>query len=277
MGAYQAHLAMVKALEVNMRGIVITGASSGLGSALAIEYAASGIALGLIGRNSARLDDVAGQCVAKGAVVEVGAFDVRDDDALKEWVSAFDARFPLELVIINAGVTGSPDAGKILECRDVAQALVEVNFESVVKTSEVVVPLLLARKAGKIAFVSSLAAWRGMALTPVYSATKAAVKAYAEALCEPLSSRGVQVSLICPGFVDTPMSAKFPGPRPLMVSAQRAAGLIRHGLDRGRFYIAFPRTFDFGLRVLSVFPFKFGGLFLKLISLNKESCSSGPG
>lgn len=253
-----------------MRAIIITGASSGIGKALAIEYANKGIVLGLLGRDRARLEAVAMACREQGAVCEYASIDVRDNEALAAWLIAFDNKFPIELVIVNAGITGAPESGEVLERREVAQSLIDVNLAAVVKTTEAVVPLLSGRQSGQIAFVSSLAALRGMALTPVYSATKAGVKAYAEAMYDLLTPMGIDVSLICPGFVESPMSEQFPGPRPFMISAGKAAVLIRRGLEKRRYYIAFPWSFSMGLRILSVVPIWVGSLFLRGLALHKK-------
>jgi short-subunit dehydrogenase len=102
--------------------------------------------------------------------------------------------------------------------------------------------------------VSSLAAWHGLPLTPAYCASKAALKAYAEALRPSLATHGIAVSVVLPGFVKTPMSDAFPGTRPFMITAEDAAERIERGLAANRARIAFPQPLAFGAWLLAVLP-----------------------
>ena len=247
------------------KSILITGARSGIGRALALELAAPGIALGLLGRVESKLAEVAALCEAKGAVVQTGCVDVTDAAELFLWIQSFDEVHPIDWVLANAGVTGSIGPSGALESLAESNALLAVNLNGVLNTVYASLPMLRGRGHGQIGLMSSLAAWRGMALTPVYSASKAGVKAYGEALRDLLAPEGVGVSVICPGFVDTPMSDRFPRHRPGMISAELAATKIVAGLRANKAYVAFPAAFILGLRLLNVLPFDVGSFFLRLM------------
>lgn len=252
------------------KSIVITGASSGIGQALALELAAPGVALGLVGRQEAKLSEVAMLCRAKGARVETGQIDVTDAIGLSLWFKRFDEIHPIDWVLANAGVTGSIASDRALEPLIEANGLLAVNLNGVLNTVYAVLPLLRERKYGQIGLMSSLAAWRGMALTPAYSASKAGVKAYGEALRDLLAPEGIGVSVICPGFVDTPMSDRFPRHRPGMISAELAATKIVAGMRANKAYVAFPTSLILGLRLLNLLPFDVGSIFLRLMGLQPK-------
>lgn len=252
------------------KSIIITGASSGIGRALALELAAPGVALGLIGRQEGKLRDVATLCQAKGALVKTGQIDVTDAAGLAIWMKTFDAEYPIDWLVANAGVTAAIDADGALEPLVVANNVLAVNVHGVLNTVYAVLPLMRERGRGQIGLMSSLAAWRGMALTPVYSASKAGVKAYGEALRDLLAPEGIGISVICPGFVATPMSQKFPRHRPLMISAEAAAQTIVAGMAANKAYVAFPGAFILGLRLLNMLPFDLGRFFLKCLGLQPK-------
>jgi short-subunit dehydrogenase len=220
------------------RSILITGASSGIGEALAAEYAAPGVTLALGGRNADRLDRIAAACRDKGAAVTARALDVTDADAIAAWIAASDDASPLDLVIANAGVAGGPSGvgeGDAAVCR-----LLAVNVDGVVNTVLPALARMRGRGRGQIAVMSSLAAFRGFPGAPAYSASKAAVRAWGEALRGRHARDGVAINVVCPGFIISRMTANNPFPMPLLMPADRAARIIRRGLARNRGRIAFP-------------------------------------
>jgi short-subunit dehydrogenase len=215
------------------RHVLITGASSGIGAALARHYARTGVRLSLGGRDAQRLDEIAADCRALGADADIAAIDVTDRTAMRSWILAADARAPLDLVIANAGI-GSSDMSEA----EVRQAFA-VNLDGVLNATLPAIDVMSGRARGQLALMSSLAGYRGFPDAPSYSASKAAVKALAEAWRGALAARGIRVSAICPGFVATPLTAG--GRRmPFLMSAERAADIIARGLERNRSRIAFP-------------------------------------
>ena len=233
--------------------VLITGATGGIGGALALEYARAGTAtLILQGRNRARLDELAQACGQLGARVVLQALDVRDHQALMQWLADMAAAEAPDLVIANAGVninTGPQHQG---EAWDDMHRLFDVNVKAVMATVHASLPAMRQRGAGQIALVSSLAAWRGLPETPSYSASKAAVKVYGEAMRDLLARDGVRLSVIMPGYVESQMCFDMPGPKPFLWKADKAARTIRHGLAANKARISFPFPLNLGCFLLSV-------------------------
>jgi NADP-dependent 3-hydroxy acid dehydrogenase YdfG len=234
--------------------ILITGASSGIGRALAVVYARDGISLSLIGRDRERLEDTAAAARAQGAEVSIGQLDVRDRHAMARWIEAADMRQPFDLVIANAGITTGLAPGEIAEDPSAVRAIVETNLIGVLNTVEPLIAPMCARGAGQIAFVGSIAGLRGLPYAPSYCATKAAVHAYSESLRGRVEARGVRVSLVVPGFVKTPLNDSIDAVKPLEVTGTDAAILIQRGLERGRAIIPFPRSLYLLARLTRILP-----------------------
>jgi short-subunit dehydrogenase len=219
------------------RSILITGATSGIGAALAEAYACPGVTLALTGRHEGRLSDIAERCRNLGARVIAEALDVADAGPLAAWIATVDSQAPLDLVIANAGISGGTDGG---EGAAQARRIFAVNLDGVLNTVLPAIPLMQARGQGQIALMSSLAAFRGFPGAPAYCASTAAVKNWGESLRGSLRGDGLQVSVICPGFVRSPMTDVNPFPMPLLMEAVRAVAIIRRGLARNHGRIAFP-------------------------------------
>lgn len=224
-----------------VHSIVITGASAGLGEALALLYADPGRNLGLLGRNHERLEAVAGRCRDKGARAVTGTPDVTDGPALEQWMRAFDAEHPIDLLIVNAGAFTGHGPNRTIENAQEITWLLRTNLEGAALTIAAALPMMRARRRGRIAIVISLAALQPLADAPAYSASKAGLLAYGEALREWLVPDNIAVSLINPGHIRTAQVANHIGALPLLVSPETAALRIKRGLDRGRSFIAFPR------------------------------------
>lgn len=234
------------------RSILITGASSGLGAALARHYAAAGIRLVLTGRNAARLAAVAEDCRAAGADAEPAAVDVVDRIAMAALIAAADRANSLDLVIANAGVSAGTLGGP--ESTDQVRRIYAVNVDGVVNTVQPAAAAMRARRRGQIAIVSSLAAWRGFPGAPAYCGSKAAVKIWGEALRGSLHGDGIGVSVVCPGYVETAMTATNDFWMPMMMSSEKAAHIIARGLARNRARIAFPWPLYAAVVVIGLLP-----------------------
>ena len=234
--------------------VLITGATGGIGGALAEAYAEPGVTLILQGRKADRLDELAAQCEALGARVLTQVLDVRDRVALATWLRAMSATEPPDLVIVNAGVNTNIGPDGRGEPWDEVEALIEVNVLAALATVDAVLPAMRARGHGQIALISSLAAWFGLPVTPSYCASKAAVKAYGEALRGWLAPEGIRVNVVMPGYVESAMCRAMPGPKPMTWSPERAARTIRRRLARNSARITFPFPLDWGTWWLTVLP-----------------------
>lgn len=223
--------------------ILITGASSGIGAALARGYARPGTTLALGGRDGARTESIAAECRARGADVSIFIADVADAVTMRRHVDQAERARPLDLVIANAGISEISGPGG--ETEEQARRIFAVNVDGVMNT---VFPAIDAMRAhapqsgerGQIAIMSSLAGFHGYPGAPAYAASKNAVRAWGESLRGELYREGIYVSVICPGFVATPMTDGATFPQPFKIGAERAAEIIARGLARGRSRIAFP-------------------------------------
>jgi short-subunit dehydrogenase len=234
--------------------ILITGATGGIGAALARSYAQPGRVLILHGRDTARLASLTQECETRGAQVHGMSFDLRDAAVAIEALRRVSSQYAIDLAIVNAGVSRAIGNGLEAEDWDTARAVLAVNLDGAIATVAGVLPEMRRRGAGQIAIISSLAAYFGLPVTPIYCASKAALKAYGEALRGWLAPQGIGVNVVMPGFVRTPMSERFPGAKPFLMSPERAATLIRRGLERNRARIAFPRTLAWAMWCLSALP-----------------------
>lgn len=233
------------------RTIVITGASSGIGAALALAHARAGVHLGLLARNAERLNAVAAQCRAHKATVDVATLDVGNRAGMEAWLHDFDQRHPVERLIANAGVSGGTASG---DGREPARAIFAVNLDGVLNTVLPLIPAMVARRQGQIALMSSLAGFRGFPGAPAYCGSKAAVRVWGEGLRGDLARHGVAVSVICPGFVRSPMTAVNRFPMPFQLDSTQAAARIQRGLDRDQGRIAFPWPTYAAVWLLSLLP-----------------------
>ena len=249
--------------------LLITGASKGIGAALARHYAQPGVRLGLIARDAQRLQQVADICQQRGAEVITAALDVTDQAALADWITQFDQQHPIDLLITNAGVTLAANPDGSLESLTDSHELLQINLAGTLNAVHPVVEQMRQRGKGQVAMVSSLAAYYGMPITPIYCASKAAIKSYGEALRGLLGPQGVQVNIICPGFVETDLSDRFPGKRPCLLSPEQAASCIAKGLAKNRAIIAFPRLLALGMKCLQWMPFPVASFFMGLSGYNR--------
>ncbi|MEP4377637.1 MAG: SDR family NAD(P)-dependent oxidoreductase [Alphaproteobacteria bacterium] len=230
--------------------VLITGASSGIGAALAVAYAAPDRSLSLGGRNIARLDAVADACRAKGARCETRRTDVTDPVSMTAWLKHADANCPLDLVVANAGISaGTIKLGSAPDASDAE--IFATNVDGVVNSVEPVLARMLARDAGQIAIMSSLAGFRAFGAAPAYCASKAAVRFYGEGLRRAYRRSAVGISVICPGFVRSPMTDANNFRMPMLMDADQAARRIVRGLAAGKSRIAFPLPLYLGIRMLA--------------------------
>jgi short-subunit dehydrogenase len=222
------------------RTILITGASSGIGAALAREYATPGVSLILWGRDAARLEETAAAARAKGALCVTGIFDIRDHDAQLARLKAAGA---IDLAIFNAGMGGTVAEDRASEDPARACATAEVNFVAPVVGASFMAGEMAKRGKGRIVLIGSISESYPLPMAPTYAATKAGLRLFAEALDLRMRKFGVGVTLVSPGFIDTPMSQSLGSPRPFLITADQAARDIQRGVAAGKRRIVTPWQF----------------------------------
>lgn len=227
----------------------ITGASSGIGLELARLLDGKVTHLAVSARSQDKLSKLAAQC--KNVVSY--PLDVTDADAVADSVGDIEAAAgPIDLAVLNAGVWQLMDVAE-LDLKAIRTGI-EVNYMGVVHAIDALLPGMLARGAGQIAIVASVAGYRGLPRSAAYGPTKAALINLAETLRTELEPRGITVSVVNPGFVDTPMTRDNPFPMPNIISAKDAAQSLLAGLERRKYEIIFPRAFVFAMKLLRLLP-----------------------
>jgi short-subunit dehydrogenase len=232
--------------------VFLTGASSGLGEALARRYAASGATLGLFARRQAELDRIARECAP--ATVATYAGDVRDAEALSRAAGDFIARFGVpDVVIANAGVS----RGTLTQhAEDLAafRHVLDTNVLGIVHTFHPFVQRMIDARRGTLVGIASIAGIRGIPGSGAYSGSKAAAIAYLESLRVELREHGVAVVTIAPGWIETPLTAANPYRMPFMIGADEAARLIERAIERRKRFYVLPWPMAIASRLLRVMP-----------------------
>ncbi len=218
---------------MSYQNIALTGASSGLGRALGLELAKPGVTLHLHGRDAARLSAVAAAARARGAVVTETILDVTDRDGMAAWIRDIPG---LDLVIANAGISAGPGRGNFEEAGQI-RAVFATNVDGVFNT---VLPAL-ERRTRHVVIIGSIAGLIALPTSPAYSAAKAALDFWVRGVAPRAAREGMIVTIVRPGFIRTPLTAKNPYPMPGLMDAERAARIIVTGIERGQRSITFPR------------------------------------
>lgn len=228
----------------------ITGASSGIGSALAVELVRRGWRVAATARRAAALHELAEQ--TQGAVIAAPA-DVADPEQVRAAAHFIrESAGPIGLLVANAGLYLPVDA-RNFSAAPFRQTF-DVNLMGVAHALEAVLPEMVARRAGHVHIVSSATGFGGMPTASAYGASKAALINLAECLKIELERCDIGVSVATPGFVSTPAQAETPFPKPFMITPENAARRIADGLQRGGFEISFPRRFTWMLKALYALP-----------------------
>lgn len=238
----------------------VTGAGKGIGRALALALARRGWSVAVSARTEADLEALAAEASGVPGSIQPFVLDIADPVVTASTVAQIrDAIGPLDLAILNAGTHRSVSAQGFDAA--VVRALVDVNLMGTVNCLAAILPDFIERRSGRIAVVSSVAGYRGLPSAAGYGATKAALINLCEALKPELDQFGVGLSVINPGFVDTPLTAKNDFPMPFMIPADAAAATILRGLDAGRFEIVFPWRMALAMKLLRLLPYS---LFFRL-------------
>lgn len=231
--------------------VFLTGASTGIGAALARHYAAQGATLGLVARRHDRLEALA---AGLPGTHHVFAADVRDATAMRDAATAFMQRAGVpDIVIGNAGVSvGTLTA----EAEDLPafEAVLDINVTGLVRTFSPFIAPMRLRRSGALVGIASVAGIRGLPGAGAYSASKAAAISYLESLRVEMRGSGVRVQTICPGYIDTPMTERNPYPMPFLLSADQAAPRFARVIERGTSYAVVPWQMAIVATLLRLLP-----------------------
>ncbi|MBI2213939.1 MAG: SDR family NAD(P)-dependent oxidoreductase [Acidobacteria bacterium] len=237
-----------------MRNVVITGASSGIGEALAIELAKRGWErIALLGRRAGALEGVAKEVMAHGSKPMPIESDVRDAQSVRDAVTRVEAEWgPVDLAVANAGI-GFPTPAHRFSLDD-ARAIMQTNFDGMLHLWDAVSPKMLARYEGHFVAIASLAGLRGLPGGSVYAASKAAMQAWMEASRVELTGKGIAMTIVNPGFVATPMVEKNRFRMPFLMKTRDAVRKIADGIERRARVIEFPLGTSMLMRALRLVP-----------------------
>jgi short-subunit dehydrogenase len=237
---------------MRIRGSVawITGGSSGIGAALAHELCRRGARVAITARRAERLADVAASAPGEAHTLPG---DVREPAALEEVVAAVEANVgPIDLAVLNAGIWTQVDVGKWDSA--IIREHIETNFMGMVHALDAVLPRMLARRSGTIVGVASVAGYRGYTRAEAYGPSKAAEINLLESLRVDLGPLGVDVQLVNPGFVRTPLTEANDFPMPFMIEAPDAARRIADAIEKGKAETVFPLPYRVGMKLVRVAP-----------------------
>jgi len=233
----------------------ITGASSGIGRAVALELARRGWRVAATARRAGELDNLAAEAAALGLTILPCPGDVTDRAGLAKVVADVEANGgPIVLAMLNVGTFFPDDTGEW--AGDAFRQTYDVNLGGTLNALEPLLPRMIGRGTGQVAVVSSVAGYVGLPRAAAYGSSKAALINMCESLRFGLEPLGVGVQVICPGFVHTPLTAKNDFKMPYLITAEKAAQEIVAGIERGEFEIHFPHAFTRRLKLLQLLPYR---------------------
>ncbi len=233
--------------------VIITGASTGIGAALAVEYGRRGHKVGLVARREALLAEVGAQVSAVGGTPAWAACDVTDRVAVVGAIALIEEKLgPCDLLVANAGA-GEPSAATKVPV-DAIERMLDLNVRGVLYSIGAVLPGMLARGSGHISAVSSVAGFRGLPGSGGYSASKAYVTTLLESFRIDLRRKGIAVTSINPGFIETPLTSTNKFRMPFLMKADRAARIIADGLQRRPGELTFPLQMKLLLGLARMLP-----------------------
>ena len=220
--------------------VLLTGASSGIGEGIAVALAKKGAILGLLARRESLLQDLAARCESEGAVARVLPCDVTDAAAVQEAAESLRAEFGrIDVLIANAGIGGNNAETRDLQ-PDAVRKVIEINLLGAANSVYAVLPHMLERGSGQIAAVSSLAGFRGLPKSAAYSASKAGMTAFFESVRLDVAHRGIDVTIIQPGFIKTPLTSGRENKMPYLMELDDAVPYFLKAIERKKKFAAFP-------------------------------------
>lgn len=246
-----------------MKSVFITGGTTGIGMELAKLYAGRGWKVGVCGRDRLKFEESFETGRDNVSFYQV---DVSNRDELKNAVADFSKSIGLDLLIANAGI-GYKFKTKVPDF-EWSYKMVHINFLGVMYAFEAALDVMVPRGKGQLVAISSIAGYNGLPGVSAYSATKAAVSKYCESLHLDLRQFNINVTTICPGFVETPLTANNKHSMPFLVKAPKAATLIARAIEKKKMVYAFPFFFSTFVRILGILPRTWYRAFMSIKAVN---------
>ncbi|MFK7973371.1 MAG: SDR family NAD(P)-dependent oxidoreductase [Rickettsiaceae bacterium] len=232
--------------------IIITGASSGLGAALAVHYSKQHHRLFLFGRSHARLHEVSESCKANGSDIQTFSEDVTDANSMKRCLETIAREQNIDIVIACAGVSAGTLQGP--ETLEQVQKIFDTNIYGVLNTIMPIIPYMIKQQKGNIAIVSSMAGIIGLSCAPSYSASKGSMRLFSDALRGYLQRYNITVTTIIPGYIQTPMTKVNQFPMPFIISAEKAAEKVAAGIACNKHLVTFPWILYIFMKLCCLLP-----------------------
>jgi NADP-dependent 3-hydroxy acid dehydrogenase YdfG len=227
-------------MKWNGRVIFLTGSSSGIGAALALELASRGAVLGLAARRRELLDQLAEQCTEIGGTARTFAVDVTDETAVAAAAEALRSEFgQIDVLIANAGIGGNDDDTRSYKPASVKK-VVDINLLGAVNAVHAVLPQMIERGSGHLVAISSLAGFRGLPKSAAYSASKAGMTAFFESVRLDVMDKGIDVTIIQPGFIKTPLTSGRHNKMPFLMELEDAIPHFIKAIEKRKKFAAFP-------------------------------------
>jgi short-subunit dehydrogenase len=241
---------------MNWKGkiVFLTGASSGIGEGLAVALAKKGAILGLGARREELLKNLAAKCESAGGTARVLVCDVTDTAAVQNAADRLRDEFGhIDVMIANAGIGGNDDDTRSYK-PEAVKKVIDINLLGSVNAIHAVVPQMLERGQGQLVGISSLAGFRGLPKSAAYSASKAAMTAFFESVRLDVQHRGVDVTIIQPGFIKTPLTAGRHNKMPFLMELDDAIPHFINAIEKKKKFAAFPWQLATIVRAGKVFP-----------------------
>ncbi len=238
----------------NGKRVFLTGASSGIGEALAVALAKKGATLGLVARRKELLNDLAKRCEKAGGTARFFACDVTDEDAVAATVADFIHEFEhIDILIANAGIGGNNAETRALNPSAVKK-VIDINLLGAVNSVHAVLPAMLKRGSGHLVAISSLAGFRGLPRSAAYSASKAGMTAFFESVRLDTRHSGVDVTIIQPGFIKTPLTSGRSNKMPFIMELDDAIPHFISAIEKKKKFYAFPFPLSWFVKLGRVMP-----------------------
>lgn len=234
--------------------IFLTGASSGIGEALAIELAKRGAILGLLARRESLLRDLVAKCERHGTAARTFTCDITDDVAVSDAAESLRHEFgKIDILIANAGIGGGAKHARDMRPEDFRR-VIDTNLVGAVNSVTAVLPQMLDYGSGQIVAISSLAGFRGLPKSGAYSASKAGMTAYFESVRLDVQRSGVSVTIIQPGFIKTPLTSGRVNKMPFLMELEESIPYFLRAIEKKKKFAAFPWQLATIVRAGKIFP-----------------------